>query len=198
MPWTRLLASLALGCAAACSPDPGGHPGAETASVEAPPAAAADAELAGEGAAAGDVRLPEAAPADGPGVAPIPPSTQQAAEEEPEAPPSEPPMPPLSDLLRLPTARKQEPESGPLEAGAPESEAEAEARQREEGRIGVDFETRTDAHAVQPEKNRTRTDAGVSVGIDERTKVRGGVRVEQDAGKERESPVPTVGIEKRF
>lgn len=66
------------------------------------------------------------------------------------------------------------------------------------GRIGVEYQARTDGSAVQPERARTQTDAGVSVDVTDRAKIKGGVRVEQENGKERERPTPTVGIEKRF
>ena len=70
--------------------------------------------------------------------------------------------------------------------------------ERAPGRIDVEFERHRDAHAVDPRRGRDTTDAGVAVGVDEETRIRTGVRVEQETGREREDPTPTVGIERRF
>jgi hypothetical protein len=38
----------------------------------------------------------------------------------------------------------------------------------------------------------------VAVEVTEEIRLRGGVRVEEESGREAEDPMPTVGIEKRF
>jgi hypothetical protein len=108
-------------------------------------------------------------------------------------------MKPLEDLLRLPDgAGRGESASTPLELPKPETEAEEKTGKSAERRIQVELGTRKDASVIDPERARTRTDAGVAVGVGKDTKLRTGVRVEQETGLEREQPHPTVGIEKRF
>jgi hypothetical protein len=120
----------------------------------------------------------------------------QAVQQVPEVPAA--PVRPLADLLRLPASPGRVDRSAErLKTPEPETDPASEPK-RKESRVGVDLQTRTDGSTAQPSKSRTQTDAGVSVGVGETTKVRGGVRVEQEAGKEREDPVPTVGIERRF
>ncbi len=69
---------------------------------------------------------------------------------------------------------------------------------RQTSRLHIDLETQRDDAEVHPTKSRTRTDAGVSLDVGDTTKIRGGVRVEQETDRERDSPVPMIGIEKRF
>jgi hypothetical protein len=119
------------------------------------------------------------------------------------AAPAEPHAPSLDELLRLP---------GPLPAG-PESidwagardEVEAESSQAAgPRRLRVDYsrENMTEGVPMQPE--RSRTEVGVSVRVDDadRVRVRGGVRVDErraDAEAEPETDrTPTLGVEVRF
>jgi hypothetical protein len=73
-------------------------------------------------------------------------------------------------------------------------------KEREAARLRVQVETRQDSAGFDPDNTRTRrrTEAGVAVEVDEKTSVRGGVRVEQEPDEEWREPVPTVGVEKRF
>lgn len=127
------------------------------------------------------------------------PSTRPTTDdpEGPELPP--PPARPLEDLLRLPAPIAEEHiGSDPLtEPGVPEPEEESDGERREPP-IGVEIDQKKDPMGFDPDRSRSQTDAGVSVGVDEKTRVRGGVRVEQEPEQEREEPVPTIGIEQKF
>ncbi len=106
----------------------------------------------------------------------------------------------LSDLLRLPDSGPPPRRTAPVEwPPSMPAASQPEARDAEKpGRFGVEYRARTDGSAVQPERSRTQTDAGVSVDVSDGARLKGGVRIEQENGKERERPTPTVGLEKRF
>jgi hypothetical protein len=109
--------------------------------------------------------------------------------------------PALDSLLRLPPARAATTDSDdPLARPEPAEEEDEQPPNATKlpPSLRPVYESRTDESAVRPEKARKRTDAGVELDVGETTSVRGGVRVEQEAGKQREDPVPTVGIEARF
>jgi hypothetical protein len=73
-----------------------------------------------------------------------------------------------------------------------------EPTKEERQRLRLELETRDDPSSVRPSAIRSRTDAGVAVEVTEEIRLRGGVRVEEESGREAEDPMPTVGIEKRF
>lgn len=105
------------------------------------------------------------------------------------------PHPPLEDLMRLPTSVGQlDPVTGRWRAPA----ADDTPPKADPQRVRLELEQRQDRAAARPSTARSRTDAGVSVDVAESVRVRGGVRLEQESGREAEAPVPTVGIEKRF
>jgi hypothetical protein len=76
-----------------------------------------------------------------------------------------------------------------VEAGDPE---------KREGRVRVRVDSHEEPIGIDQSRSRQRTDAGISVGVDEDTSLRGGVRVEQETDRPIEEPVPTIGIEGRF
>jgi len=92
-------------------------------------------------------------------------------------PPPKPPTPPL--LLEV------------------EQEAAA-AQQQKASRFGVEVDSRDDPVSVDGKATRKQTDASVSVDVSESTKVRGGVRVQENQEGVEQDRVPTVGFEKRF
>ena len=101
---------------------------------------------------------------------------------------------PLSDLLRL---RQMRP---PPERPLYEPPAAPPARTEREGkdpRVRVEVDRRRESSEIDRDVSRTRTEAGFSVSVDGSTRVRGGVRVEEE-GEEREEPTPMIGVEKRF
>ncbi|KPJ74832.1 MAG: hypothetical protein AMS19_14810 [Gemmatimonas sp. SG8_23] len=128
-----------------------------------------------------------------------PPTASDEAPAPGELPPAQVKL--LEDLLRLPSgAGRVAPDSMLLQLPKPEAEAEADKKTEKstERSVQVEFGTRKDAWVIDPDKARTRTDAGVAVEVGKDTKVRTGVRVEQETGLEHEQPHPTVGIERRF
>ena len=132
-----------------------------------------------------------------------PTAAPSAAAPEPDpmganAPPAratrEPPAASLEDLLRLPdSAGAVDPLAERLKPGAIDRDDE-----RRRARVGIVLESHTDRSGVVPGRERSRSEAAVSADVDDSTRVRAGVRVEQETGQEREPPVPTVGIQKRF
>jgi hypothetical protein len=181
------LFALVVGIASACSVDeeaaaPLARPAAPTSSDDAsqPPAGLGSSEAAG---ARGDSADPQ--------------STRSPTDhlEGPELPP--PPARPLEDLLRLPAPIAEEHIGNDrlTEPGEGDEDATTD-QERREGSIGVEIERQEDPVGFEPARSHSRTDAGVSVGVDEKTRLRGGVRVEPE--QEREEPVPTVGIEQKF
>jgi hypothetical protein len=108
------------------------------------------------------------------------------------------PSPTLEDLLRLPASVGQV--DGVAERLKPaKSQTDKRAEKgAEDRRLRLELEKRSDPAAVRGSTSLTRTEAGVSVEVGKTTTLRGGVRVEQESGKEAEEPVPTIGIEKRF
>jgi len=134
-----------------------------------------------------------------PGQAPAPPPSSPAVLAAPASPQVEAPlaaMRPLEDLLRLPAA--SEPDSRPLVLPPATDDPAKPGSAKAERRMHVELGSRTDALLIDPKKARTRTDAGVAVDVGKDTRLKTGVRVEQQTGLEREDPTPTVGIEQRF
>jgi len=113
-------------------------------------------------------------------------------------PVAEPPLPPLEDLLRLPPSITDSHHD--LESRDPSATDDGEAAdpKKREGRVRVRVDSQEEPVGVDQSRSRHRTDAGISVGVDEDTSLRGGVRVEQETDRPIEEPVPTIGIEGRF
>lgn len=132
-------------------------------------------------------------------LAPLPTPEEAITAENPTeapAPAASPAVPSLEDLLRLPSSVVQmDPVTRrprrPRGAGGAE-------KTDEQQRVRLELEARDDAAALRPSAARSRTDAGVSVPVAERVRLRGGVRLEEESGREPDEPMPTVGIEKRF
>jgi len=143
-------------------------------------------------------RLPRIAPETPQLVpGPTPAETLARASGETEPPPAQ--MRPLEDLLRLPaSAGRSEPATQPVLLPESESAPQEKTEKRKPSRVQVELDSRSDASLIDRNKARTRTDAGVAVDVGNETKIRTGVRVEQETGLEREDPTPTVGIERRF
>jgi hypothetical protein len=104
----------------------------------------------------------------------------------------------LEDLLRLP-ATPAGPQSREPPLAAPPAAAEAPARQR----IRIDFSRDEPLAGAPLPRPWTRTEAGVSVPVDEaeRIRVRGGVRVDARGAEEEAREVeatPSLGLELRF
>jgi len=99
----------------------------------------------------------------------------------------------LDDLLRLPET-KPPPSRILLET---EQEAAA-AKAQKASRLGIEIDSRDDPASVDAKKTRKQTDAAVSVGVDDSTRIRGGVRVQENPDGVEPERVPTVGFEKRF
>ena len=171
--------------------------GEEAASPQATPALPASDEAASRPAAAVEPSEATAARGGSSDPGPIQPTTDQT--EGPALPP--PSTRPLEDLLRLPApiAEGYMGSDRVIEPGVPDP-GEATEEGHRKRRIGVEIDQKQDPVGFDPNRPRahSRTDAGVSVGVDERTRVRGGVRVEQEPERRREDPVPTIGIEQEF
>jgi hypothetical protein len=190
----------------ACEPrDEGGAPPeAETAAVEIPSASAEAPSLPEEA-----LPLIEEPPPDEPSpidLEPVP-GAREIVLEDPEAfepLPAEDPYPGLEDLLRLAPVEEVEPK-GPQSvewAGQQEEEKRQEAA-RKKARARLDFSQENLTAGVPMQKERRRTDVGVSVpvGESERLRIKGGLRVDEReiSDDEREAETaPTVGVEVRF
>jgi hypothetical protein len=122
-----------------------------------------------------------------------PAATAGEAESETAAADSTLKSPVLDDLLRVPPPK---PPTPPLLLEV-EQEAAA-AQQKKASRFGVAIDSRDDPVSVDGKTTRKQTDASVSVDVSESTKVRGGVRVQENQEGVEQDRVPTVGIEKRF
>jgi hypothetical protein len=105
--------------------------------------------------------------------------------------------PSLSDLLRLPGS------ISPADATAARISLDPEyalpgSTEEKPSRLGVQFDSRSDPAAIHPPKTRTQTNAEVHIDVTENTRLRGGVRVQEDSDTAPADRVPTIGIEKRF
>jgi hypothetical protein len=119
-----------------------------------------------------------------------------------EAPPEDP-YPALDDLLRLAPVEEFAPEGPQSVEWVGQREEEKREADRKRARAKIDFSRENVTEGIPMQKDRHRTDVGVSVpvGKNERLRVRGGVRVEEreTAEDERETDTaPTVGVEVRF
>jgi len=132
-----------------------------------------------------------AAPAPAPAVEPATDAVEP--ESAPAAADSTLKSPALDDLLRVPPPK---PPTPPLLLEV-EQEAAA-AQQQKASRFGVEVDSRDDPVSVDGKATRKQTDASVSVDVSESTKVRGGVRVQENQEGVEQDRVPTVGFEKRF
>ena len=201
----RVVIGVLAGAAMACGPreEGGAPPEAELAVVEIP-SVSTEAPSPPEEALA----LIEEPPADEPSpidLEPVP-GAREIVLEDPEAfepSPAEDPYPGLDDLLRLAPVEEVEPK-GPQSvewAGQREEEKREEARKKARARI--DFSQQNLTEGVPMQKERRRTDVGVSVpvGESERLRLKGGLRVDEReiSDDEREAETaPTVGVEVRF
>jgi hypothetical protein len=143
--------------------------------------------------------LAEAPAASLPAASTAEPMTPEPTATNPESSEQIPPMPRLEDLLRLPASMMQA--EGGVERLKPTKPDEAQSTDDEEEDpegLRIELKTQSDRATTRPSSSRDRTDAGVSVGVSETIRLRGGVRLEEESGREPEDPVPTVGIEKRF
>jgi hypothetical protein len=169
--------------------DESSHQGAE-----APNASSQDGMTASpEAPSAFSQPAPAVDPPSGSGATPEP----TAEVEGPDLP--APPARRLEDLVRLP-APIAESHIGhdPLDA-SDESDVEEPTDEEEKKRpVGVDVEGEEDQLGFDGARSHRRTEAGVSVGVDEKTSIRGGVRIEQETGQKHDEPIPTVGIEQQF
>jgi hypothetical protein len=174
--WIPVLGLAALAAALACTDG-----GRET---EVPERGRGPELEVGPEEAAAEHEIPVMAPAEEPAAA------------APETPATEGPWTaPLSDLLRLREEPAPKEPSDPLyEPGAMPSAEKGEKKSR---RLQVEVDRSEESSELDPDVSRKRTEAGVSVEVGENTRVRGGVRVEEE-GEERDEPVPMIGIEKRF
>jgi hypothetical protein len=122
-----------------------------------------------------------------------------------EPTPAEDPYPGLDDLLRLAPVEEVEPK-GPQSvewAGQKEEGKRQEAARKKAARARIDFSQENVTAGIPMQKERRRTDVGVSVpvGESERLRIKGGLRVDEReiSDDEREAETaPTVGVEVRF
>ncbi len=171
---TILLIAVLLGCSADAPPDSPAEsdrstPVVETSTPSEPPEAVAV--------------LPPAIATPRPGAGPELPSIQVRPHS-------------VEELLRLPA----EPEAGAENPVSmlPESTGDVTdpLARRGDRRVRLEFSTQTD-RAIVPGSERTQTDVGVSLGVGDRTRLRAGVRVDEEEGLDREE-TPTLGIERQF
>lgn len=138
----------------------------------------------------------------------------QAETEAPKPPVSVPPVEPdpkqvrspeevgepvvsLDQLLRLPEATREAYRQDQTLPAVPEP-GEPAIESPQASRVELEVESRKDEAALRPASARTSTDVQVSVDVGNETRLRGGLRVEQESDSELKDPVPTLGIEKRF
>lgn len=109
--------------------------------------------------------------------------------------PTPPPTPTLDELMRLPAdVGRVDPVTGrPTRKPAP-----TDSSRPASSRVRLELEQREDTALLRPSVSRSRTDAGVSVDVADKVKLRGGVRLEEASNDEPDDAMPTVGIEKRF
>jgi hypothetical protein len=153
-----------------------------------------------------EVLAPDPVPEE-PALEPAPGAHEVVSLEHPEAfqqAPPEGPSPALDDLLRLAPVEELAPE-GPqsVEWAGQREEEKREADRKKKARPKIDFSQENVTEGVPMQKERRRTDVGVSVpvGERERVRVRGGVRVDEREISEdvREAETaPTVGVEVQF
>lgn len=202
--FARWVFGCALAAALACGADEAPPASPAMSGADVPVSAPAETFEARTGADAADtVAAPVPLPPS-PALRPAAPLGTAATPEEPAPETGAAPVAdakPLTDLLRLPAAtpvdRATERAADRLKVQPPNAPADGEKTESADSRLKVEYESRKDEVEIM-KRARTRTDAGVSVETGEGTRVKTGVRVEQEEGLERESPVPTVGIEKRF
>lgn len=141
---------------------------------------------------------PAATPLVEPAASPALPTTPAAPRAAPAGSASAPaPRVPLEKLLEVPAAPSAKPKVtvGPLSR----SQAGAASTGGPSDRVQVEAAAIRDRPTVRPDRAAERLDVGVSVGVDETTRLRGGVRVESGTEEKREpTRTPVVGIEKRF
>lgn len=152
---------------------------------------------------------PRAPQADAAPVGPLPnvpeeaiaPSRERAAAPEKARP--EDLSPKLSELLRLPVPEESAPDGPQSVDWAGQREEEKREAARKKSRAKIDFSQENVTEGIPMQKERRRTDVGVSVpaGESEKLRVRGGVRIDEReiSEDEREAETaPTVGVEVRF
>ena len=93
------------------------------------------------------------------------------------------------------------PPEGPSPTGGPSAIGDEPRAAWPSDRIRVDASRKEDKNEIDGRTEREQVDAGASVRVDDRTRIRGGVRIERDPDEtsevERET-APMIGIEKRF
>ncbi len=209
-PLLRLvIVTLALGTAA-CGSNEGEAlpPAVERSVVEAPADVLSPAEAA-EAAPPPLVEPASVPDADDPSpiaLEPAPGAQEVVPLEHPEAfeeaPPADP-YPELSDLLRL-SPPEELPPTGPQSVEwAGKREAQKRAEDEKKARARLDFSQENVTEGVPMQKERRRTDVGVSVPVGEsdRLRVKGGLRVNERELSEAEreaDTAPTVGVEVKF
>ena len=139
-----------------------------------------------------------------------PPRSPARARARPRArPPLAPPVAPepeltLEKLLQLPPghdARSAVPDLQEVLRRARASAASGKPNPDGAGRVRIDLDLRTDTAMEHRDLKREQLDAGAAYDIDDRTSLKGGVRIERDSQEGVESSrktTPTIGIEKRF
>jgi hypothetical protein len=146
----------------------------------------------------------EPAPPPAARLEPAPGARRVAKKRAPvSAAPAEPRGPSLDELLRLPAERTAGPES--VEWARARDEVEAESSQAAgPRRLRIDYSRENVTEGVPMQPERSRTEVGVSVRVDEgdRVRVRGGVRVDERSAEAEAEPeadrTPTLGVEVRF
>lgn len=163
------------------------------------PAAEAPAGTAGEGPGSAATAAPAPEPAARPSARSLEraagPAVSAAPPAAPAALPQKPPPRSLDDLSRIPEGKTFGDPIG--ERLVARERREAQAARKAAARVAADVRSQRDEAILAPGEYRERTDVEVSVGS-EKSRLRGGVRMEGESSADPRNPIPTVGVERRF